>query len=338
MMLRLQELTRLLEVRDPKASEIKLRVQLAFSNNTAMRSVIEEQCRDRGETNCYTCDAEGTCFALRGIAYISIGMTKEALKELENSEVHFRSEDDVWNSVIGAILIGMAHGQSKNEHEALLHYQEALDLLQEYLREHENDYDDIERARSLIKELMEHSKSPIHAGTKETPGQNWESARISFPWMPAYSGLHAGPNGPLWAGPLSQNSHAFMETVILEDRPHKIYSLTKGDSLITLNSDTKYGWAKVSGDSMNASQPVPILQDDFVLFYESNDAENGAIVIASCPEDAGSGCQFIVKRYVRNGRVLISETDPPDMYLPVSIKRDVRIVGKVLAVAKFEEP
>jgi tetratricopeptide (TPR) repeat protein len=338
MMLRLQELTRLLEISDPKAIEIRRQLQSAFSNAAAVRAVIEEQCEEKVETNCYTCDAEGTCFALRGIAYISIGQIKEALRELENSEVHFRSEDNVWNSVIGTVLIGMAHGQNENNHEALLHYQKALNLLQEFLHDHENDYGDIERARALIKELMEHDESLLHARTKKMPRQNGDNARISFPWMPAYTGLHAGPGGPLWSDQLSQDSHAFMETVILEDRPHVIYSLVKGDHVISLNPEKKYGWAKVSGDSMNASQPVPILQDDFVLFHESNDAENGAIVIASCPDEAGSGCQFIIKRYVRNGRLLISETNPPDLYLPISIRREIKIIGRALAVAKFEGP
>lgn len=335
-MLRLQELTKLLKIQDSKVDWIRSQVMAAFSNHSAMHAVIKEQCREQGETNCYFCNAEGICFALRGVASLANRMTEDALKELENGTARLRSEDDVWNSAIGAVLMGLAHEQSRNSHEALLHYEEALDLIHTFLLDHENDYEDIERASILKREVLEQLESLIHAQAGTADEKPASNALISFPWMPAYTGLHAGPSGPIWADHLSRESQALMETVILEDSPHKIYSVIKGDNLIVLNPELKYGWAKVTGDSMSASQPVPILENDFVLFQECRDVENGAIVIASCAEKSGAGYQFIVKRYIRNGHVLLSETNPPDLYLPIPIKGETRILGRVLAVAKFE--
>ena len=51
---------------------------------------------------------------------------------------------------------------------------------------------------------------------------------------------------------------------------------------------------------MNAAKPVTIIENNFVLFYENNDANNGVVVIASYPNKNGTGYQFIVKRYSKN--------------------------------------
>ena len=159
-------------------------------------------------------------------------------------------------------------------------------------------------------------------------------AQLALPWMPAYTGLQLGTNGPIWVGHLPENKGTFINKIILNDNPHEVYSLKQDVNLITLTSDKKYGWAKISGNSMNASKPIPILENNFVLFYESNAADNNAIVIAACFDRVGTGYQYVVRRYSESIWSLVSETEPPNKYDPMPIIDEVRIIGVVIAVAK----
>ena len=166
---------------------------------------------------------------------------------------------------------------------------------------------------------------------KSTPASK---SRFSFPWAPMYSNVQAGPDGPIWVEEASDDQGVFIEEVVLEDRHYEVHSLRQGDAFISLSNDKDYGWARVSGNSMNAAKPVPIFENDLVLFCKSEAADHNAIVVASCPEKSGAGYRYVVKRYDKQNMLLLSETEPPDQYPPMPINDDTRIIGVVLAVAK----
>lgn len=331
--LNLKTLTQLLEIIQPEILvDLKDAIILSLDDPKAMRSIVNQKCEYREQTRCYSCGNEAGCLILNGIAHLDLGETETAIKKLENANQHFRNEGELWNYIIGLALMGHAYKKSGKEHRASHEYEKAYDLIKNnYLRIHANEY--IEKALSLEKALkakLEEMNS--HSLNKQAakPAQS----RLAFPWMPAYTGLQAGPNGPIWCDSLPEDKGSFVDGIILEDKQHDIYSLKQGDFLITLTSAKKYGWAKVSGDSMNASKPIPIMKNDFVLFYDSKVADNHAVIIAACPDRTGSGYQYVVKRYAQNIQHLVSETEPPDRYAPMPITSDTIIIGVVIAVAK----
>ena len=335
-MLTIRNLTEQLIITDPKPTRFRERI-LACKNKKAMQEVLDQQCENKQQTNCYLCDDEGNCSVLRGIAYLHISNIKKALDEIEDANVHFRGENNEWNNTICLTLLGIAHEKDNKRHQALLDYQQALHILDNYLYIHENNYDHIYKASSLIEDLRDRLDHRYYGPAKETPRPVKNKTRIVLPWMPAYTGLQAGTNGPVWAGPLPKDKGPFVDEILLDDKSHEIYSIKQGDNLVTLTRDKKYGWAKVSGNSMNASKPVFIFENDFVLFYESADADNNSIVIASFSDGSGAGYRYMVKRFSKDDQSLISETEPPNLYAPMSITADVKIIGVVIAVAKAHD-
>lgn len=330
-------LTGLLEIKDSKIDKLRNSILKSFDDEENLRAIAAKQCENREQTNCYSCGNEGNCLFLNGILHFKLENIQTAIEEFEIANLRFRSEDKVWNSIIGQAMLGSAHEANEKDHLAFREYQKALDrLTKDYLKVHSTDY--IEKAvilKNLLCDQLEYCSSQKK---KKQPSKSVKgNTRLTTPWMPRYGGLHAGPNGPTWIDPLPKDNSVLMDEVILDDKPYLIYSLKQGDNLISLTSEKKYGWAKVSGDSMNAAKPVAVLEDDFVLFYESNDANNGAIVIASCPNKNGAGYQFVVKRYSKLDKLLISETEPAGLYDPISITRGVKILGTVIAVAKSAE-
>lgn len=120
--------------------------------------------------------------------------------------------------------------------------------------------------------------------------------------------------------------------IILNNKSHSVHFLKPVDDVNALVGGKKYGWVKALSDNMNSSKPIPISENDFVLFYDSADADNNDIVIAFCSD--GSGAQnLVVKRYSKTNQVLISEASTP-VYAPIPIDGNVRIIGVVIAVAK----
>lgn len=329
----LKTLTQLLEITQPEILvDLKNAIIRSCDDPKAMRSIVNQKCEYREQAHCYSCGNEAGCLILHGIAHLDLGETETAIKKFESANQHFRNEGNIWNYIIGLALIGNTYKKSGKEHRALHEYEKAHDLIKNnYLRIHANDY--IEKAILLEKALLQAKLEELNSHSSNKNAAKPAQSRLAFPWMPAYTGLQAGPNGPIWCDALPEYKSS-LDAIILEDKQHDIYNLNQGDFLITLTSDKKYGWAKVSGDSMNASKPMPIMENDFVLFYDSRVADNHAIIIAACPDQTGSGYQYVVKRYAQNIQSLVSETEPPNRYAPMPIISDTIIIGVVIAVAK----
>ncbi len=326
-------LTELLDIKGPPFMvDLKQAILQEFDNPKELRKIIDRQCEYREQTHCYACNNEACCLILKGVVRLALEEVDIALKEIESANRNFRTEDETWNQIIGLALIAIAHEKNRKDHLAFRELEKACNLLiNGYQPLNEKDYE--ERVTSLMASMEEWmDRLNPHSTSKTTPKP--ASTRFSISWIPVYTGLQAGPNGPIWTGPLPESEGAFASTVILEDKPHRIFSLRQGDHMITTVSSRSYGWAKVSGDSMNGSKPVPILENDFVLFYHAEDANDNAIVIASRTEISGAGYRYNIKRYQKNERLLISETDPPGLYQPIRMDRDTKIIGVAIAVAK----
>jgi hypothetical protein len=329
MALALERLTKLLDISDPEIKKLKNQVIKSFGEPIAMRIVLKQRCENRERSKCYSCESEGECSVISGIAHLDLEETEMAIKHLEDASQHFRGESETWNSIISMTLLGLAYEKRGEWRQALPQFQEALrKLTRNYLRVHANDY-----PKEAIKLEEDLQAKVSHQAPARKKKHTRTQALLVFSSLPVYSGVQAGPGGPTWMQPFPKNPRTSVDRIILDDKSHIIYAISSGNQ-ITLAGGKKYGWAKVFGDSMTASKPVEILEGDYVMFFEGNDADNGEIVIASCPDDSGAGYKFIVKRYSKSDGHLISETNPPNKYDHILLDENTRIIGTVIAVAK----
>lgn len=303
----------------------------ALGNKRNMQAILDKQSKERGSGNCFSCNEEGACSTIIGAAHFDLGQFKKAILELEDANHHFRGKDETWNLINGMELLGWAYEMDGNRHQALLEYKEALHILTyKHIPLHAQEYKT--DGASLKNELTKLLAEPIP--NKKNQANLNSLANLSVARMPIYAGVQAGPNGPIWQDPLPEKNYTDLDGVLLENRSHQIHSLIRGNKTITLTRDKQYGWAKVFGDSMSACSLVPIANNDFVLFYEAIDAEENSIVIASRQDVTGAGFQYVVKKLDKNKKMLLSETDPPGLYDPIPLTKNVKILGVAIAVAK----
>lgn len=161
---------------------------------------------------------------------------------------------------------------------------------------------------------------------------------LSFPWLPIFTSVRAGLDGPEWDSQLKPD---YLESpfVFFNDHPYTLKPLKSGGKRVTLQRGRDYGWARVRGQSMNNARPVSINEDDYVLFENARGPsrrmpeENDIVIIASI--GGGEGYQYIVKRYWKTENLAISDTSQTGTeYAPIKLGERNQILGIVIAVAK----
>jgi hypothetical protein len=336
-----------LEIVDPEIIDLRSWVVSSLGNTAVIQGILNRQCENRDQTNCYSCEEEGTCLVITGIAHLDLGEINTAIKNLENGSQQFRSKDETWNSIIGQILLGKAYDKSNNNHQALIEYKKALKLLTEnYIRFHANDYDELAKARLLKSELdtfvtqpykphpatamHDHNHQPVAA----PPNAN-NKAHLSLFAFPIYGTVTAGPDGELQINPV-ENTATLVSRVELEGHLFDLFSLghtTSSDRQVTLIPQESYGWAKVRGLSMNGWAP-PLNENDFILFHETPSANHNDFVIVSSRDPSGD-LTYLVKKYDSHARQFLSNsTDTSRTYPPIPLDDEHKIFGVVIAVAK----
>jgi hypothetical protein len=350
MALNLKNLIEQLQIVDPEIIDLRIRVISALGNALVMRDILDRQCENRDQTNCFSCEEDGICSVVTGVAHLDLDEIDTAIKELENGNQHFRSKDETWNSIVGLTLLGKAHEKYGNSHQALIEYKKALHLLTEsYIRFHINDYDELDKARPLEKELKAqltqfcppHPSAAMHIQS-DNPGAKpdestveGERAYLSLFSMPIYGTVTAGPDGEIYINP-AENTFTLISKIELEGRVFDVFSvgnIVSRDRQITLIPQESYGWAKVRGLSMNGWN-TPLDENDYVLFRESQTANHNDFVIVSS-RDESSDIMLIVKRYDElKGQLISKSTDASQRYNPIPMDDNHKIVGVVIAVAK----
>ena len=119
--------------------------------------------------------------------------------------------------------------------------------------------------------------------------------------------------------------------VLINSEPHFVKNL-RGGHIISLASIEKHVVIKITGDSMNAAQPTPIEDGDYVLLRRQNTAQAGDIVVAKIFDEATSSPLTTIKRFLIDGHPLLKaeSTDPKYGKLDDEFKIDG------LAVAVFK--
>jgi hypothetical protein len=159
---------------------------------------------------------------------------------------------------------------------------------------------------------------------------------LLLPWLPKYHKVKAGLDEVMWDDPIKPRA-TFAQTLEIDGREFRIFPLagkSPHERQITLVTQEHYGWAMVDGNSMNASEPIPICHGDYILFRLRNQPQNDDVVVASRPTASG-GFAHMVKRFRNAERDLASETDDTSAeYPPMPLGSRHQILGIVIAVAK----
>jgi len=346
MVLNLAKLTEQLEISDQGLNDLKKQIIESFDDEKIIRAILSQQCLNREETGCLSCDDEGDCFILNGIMFLRLNEIKNAIKELENANLHLRNKDETWNNITGLVLLGIAYEKCRKSHPALREYKKAHDILtSNYQRVHVNDY--IEKARLLENELQNKLKELSVPGLSVASSPKKDSGHISSPSpnlndkdylalfsIPLYGTVEAGPNGEL----LINHSDTFtiINQVNFEKQVydvHSVHGTASGDRKITVMATKTHGWARVHGLSMNGWD-ISFDENDYVLFYEASFASHLDYVIASNRDPSGE-LALMVKRFDKNNNQLRSKSkDTSKSYDPIPLDEDHQIVGVVIAVAK----
>jgi phage repressor protein C with HTH and peptisase S24 domain len=346
MTINLKKLTEQLEISNRELNDLKKQIIESFDDENKMCALLNQQCRNQEDVHCLSCDDEGDCFILDGIIYLRINDIENTIKELEHANQHLRGKDEIWNSIIGLVLLGIAFEKCKKNHLALYEYKKAHEKLKNnYLRVHANDY--MEEARSLANELQNKinelsvpsaSTAPppqIDSGnTNPNPPSNDDKDYLTLFSIPIYGTVEAGPYGKLHIDHFGD--FTIVNKVELQGQSfevHSVYGSVFIDRQITVTTTRDYGWLRVHGLSMNGWD-MPFDENDYVLFYRSSVASHHDFVVAS-HRDASGEMALIVKRFDEKANQLLSKSnDTSDSYNPILLDEDHQIVGVVIAVAK----
>jgi tetratricopeptide (TPR) repeat protein len=323
---------------DSNLLKLKEDVIKMLSNDVDTCELLGDLEKENKRADCSSYDNRVFSSAFLGAAHYNLDEFQIAARWFDKAATQFRGQDSSWNEVIALKDAGQSYQLGNQSTQAGIEYKKAIHALTKYIKIHRTDYSTESQALfNSLEVLILAAHMPGKKDQAETseearnPVKPLHRNRLILPWIPVYTGIRATPGGPIWDGPLPKNSPSDIEIVNFDDRQYIIQSLNPSDKQITLSEGRKYGWAKVFGDSMNA---IPILEGDYVLFYENPDAEDNAVVLASCKDPAGAGLEYVVKRYDKLEKQLLSETEPPNSYNPIPIKGDTRILGIVIAVAK----
>jgi hypothetical protein len=204
----------------------------------------------------------------------------------------------------------------------------------------------------------------VPAEATETIAGIVDQSYIFVPSFPLYGGASAGPNGiTVLNDPEFTTIDWEIASLRIAGKEYRIYSTKKGDLEVSIsNTDfltsilspyitqqlelngKKHGWLKVIGNSMSKASPVPIENEDYVLFTEGRDpaACIGKIVVASLPVVGTHATRLIIKRLIKSGNKYffhsesIYDKDPKtgdDFTKDLEISTENQLIGIVEAVA-----
>ena len=119
--------------------------------------------------------------------------------------------------------------------------------------------------------------------------------------------------------------------VLINSEPHFVKNL-RGGHVVSLASIEKHVVIKITGDSMNAAQPTPIEDGDYVLLRRQNTAQAGDIVVAKILDIVTNGPMITIKRFLIDGHPLLKAESTNPQY--GKLDEEFKIDGLAVAVFK----
>ncbi len=295
---------------------------------------IEEQLQQPATHQVQYCAYE---YLFAGAITLDQGRPHLACMRLDQAVCAFRRQNDSYNEGLALWLLMLAYSRDRQVAAASACYQEAMRKFRNW----------------ASSELPNGENHPDYLMLKEALRKSYESARTAQPatassarpaesavgldflsirLFPEILAVQAGPDGSLWVENSQEEIRLDVNSFRLGEEAYAIFSVRPDDRCISIQRDRQYGWARVQGNSMNAATPVPIVEGDLALFYQSEGTANeNAIVIASRPDDHDpKAYQYMIKRW-RAGQFLSESTED---YPPIPVDDRHRILGVVVAIAK----
>jgi hypothetical protein len=180
--------------------------------------------------------------------------------------------------------------------------------------------------------------------------QSTYTLRLTIPPFPIYGKATASPEGGITFEAPEYNANGVTENyeVLFFGKKHKVYSTNEYDLQINITSGKSYGWLKIAGESMNIALPIPIEDQDYVLFCKTDELEfcTKKIVVATQPGLDEQYPLLIVKRLVAispksksvsdtwKKYYLHSESSWDDYKDDIEFTNENQLIGEVIAVAK----
>jgi Peptidase S24-like len=174
--------------------------------------------------------------------------------------------------------------------------------------------------------------------------QTGSKPKLVIPPYPFYGRATAGANGEVNFDEVECADGVTEDHILsVHGLKHRIYSTKEKDKKITIVEGKEYGWLGVDGESMNMAGPTPIDDQDYVLFYKTDNLEacDGKIVIASQSGIDEQPPRIMVKR-LKSKRTstgskrfyLHSESSLEIHRIVIEITEANQLVGEVTAIAK----
>lgn len=274
-------------------------------------------------------------YLLAGTIALEENKTRPALRWLAQAADSFRRQNDFYNEALACWLAGLACARDHQVAQAKRYYQQASDKINCWASlEDQMESNIYHQIRQGIESSLAATQQPqpAPAGAATAAGPATTLSFLSLRSFPHFGSVQAGPNGPVWAESEGTEITIAIDGFSIDTVTYRVFSVRQGDSRINLQRHQHYGWVTVHGDSMNAAKPVPLTDGDLALFYAADTAANNEIVIASHPDDSGSGYQYMIKRWRASQQAFVSESQKE--YEPIPYDHHHRILGVVIAVAK----
>lgn len=339
----------LLEIEDDIIEELRQRVNAMDRVENAQALIAELKEQINSATRLRKLEDTPYYYILLACCYLPLNKLQEAIHAAQQAIGKARLCDLDWLEAMAHWLLSLIYRENDNIYMYRVELNEARELTQRILNEHQKkgQYQKVDYCATIVKKIEEeHAYATKDAKENigiSTPADNPSSQRqkrqpgdyLTATWLPVYNGVRAGLSGVSW---IEQIGYSIgISQIVIEDRYFNLFNLRKTSSTdrqIRIRPGERAGFIKVIGNSMNACTPTSIEENDYILFYKTQNAADGDIVIASQPSPSGDPA-YIVKRYKATDKTLLSETnDTTQAYPPIKIGRQHQILGIVIAVAK----
>lgn len=342
----LLEILGLLEVEDDVIRGLQQEIKTLDDPNEIQRHIQDLEQRVKLSTAAKHFEEVPYFLLLLAYCYSYLNHGKKALENAYQASEKFRIAGDLVGQTISRWILALIYRYTNRMYDYRNELERAIKILSQEYDECtvSGDYTTLKKCRAILEQLQEESAYAAKLGTQQVaenlsapyPAQEQpEGDMLVIPWLLVYEKIQAGLTGIELVE--KSNCAVGVARLFLDDQPYQIYNLRKTSSTdrqVRIRQGTRTGIIKVQGHSMNACRPMPIEENDYVLFFKTADAGDGDIVIASSSAPNGT-ISYIVKRYRAAENLLLSETsDRTQSYPPLKIGMLYKIFGIVHAVLK----
>ncbi len=278
---------------------------------------------------------------------------KDALRLCQAAESKYKSYQHQRATTLW--MIGCIHWVNYQRVDAISNWQEAIFHFKERQTSVQIDTTKTQWYVEMVPQLEEYLERAI---TQEglppyydTPSQNSNPTPVSNKKSEAQDVLRwiactisdtvpAGGFGPVGFDP-NPSGHLEITEVLIDNEPYKVFSMKRISlqrNTVNIMPSLEYKTVRVKGTSMNAAQPTPLNDGDYILVRLQNMAIDNDIVVAGIFEFDTSAT---VKRLrIHDNKIqLVPESTDSSHYNNFEFERDfknseVNIVGVVEAVFK----